>query len=209
MRLVPAQFAIDCRDGYDDALTVRPGGIAVQRDIFGRLESRHTGLVAFERLIVDVFKVALDLGHALFIGDRAMTGNDGLHVHLQDAVAGPQPVAHRPGPHDGVATNEEDIARENNTVVRNVCQRVTTRVRRADLDEMYRLISYLQRHFALEGLARQRQRDIFKVEGAEDVDAIHTKLPHCRGLLEEHSKLRGLYALDHLIDSLLRSDDLR
>src|SRR5947209_18679132 len=112
MRLVAAQFAIDRRYVYNDTLAVRPRGIAVQGDIFGRLECRHTGIVAFARLVVDVFEVALDLGHALFIGDRAMTGNDGLHVHLQDAVAGPQPVARWPSPDDGVAANEKDIARE-------------------------------------------------------------------------------------------------
>src|SRR5438309_5236995 len=143
MRLVATQFAIDHCYVDDDTFAVRPRGIAIQWYILCRLECRHTRLVTFARLVIDVFEVTLDLGHALFISDRAMAGNDGFHVHLQDAVAGPQPVTHRPGPHNGVTADEDDIAREDNTVVRDMLLRSTKEVRRANLKEMDRLTPLL------------------------------------------------------------------
>ena len=88
-------------------------------------------------------------------------------------------------------------------------QRITKGVRRANLDEMDRLIPHLQRHFTLEGFAGWRQRDMFEVERAEGVDCERASLPHRRSLLEEHSKLRRLQAFDHFVCSLLRSDNLR
>src|SRR5438067_1768081 len=116
MSLVPTQFSINRRDIYDDAFTIGPRGITIQRDISGGLGDWHACLVAFARLIVDILQITLDLLHSLFIGDRTMTGHNGLHIHLQNAVTSSQPVARWPRPHDRMATNEEDIAREDNAI---------------------------------------------------------------------------------------------
>src|SRR5256885_840878 len=57
MRLVATQFAIDHCYVDDDTFAVRPRGIAIQRYILCRLEYRHTRLVSFARLVIDVFEV--------------------------------------------------------------------------------------------------------------------------------------------------------
>src|SRR3954449_2117130 len=74
------------------------------------------------RLVKDVLKVTLNFSNALFIGDRSMTRYNCLHIHRQDAITGPQPVARRSRPYDGMATNKQDITRENNPVRGNMHQ---------------------------------------------------------------------------------------
>src|SRR5579859_166377 len=69
-----AQFPINGLDIHRYPLTIRPRGIAIQRNIFGSLSGRHARLVALSRFLINIFKIALDLSYSFFIRNRAMTG---------------------------------------------------------------------------------------------------------------------------------------
>src|SRR5260221_7833396 len=131
-RVIAAEFAIDRDYVHGDAFTFRPGGVPVQGDIASGLWSWHASFVALTRLCIDVFEVVFDSGNSLLAGDGAVAGDDGLHVQREDEVAGPNPVAGGPGPHDRVTANEEDIAGEDDPVSGDMDQCVTERVGRAD-----------------------------------------------------------------------------
>src|SRR5438552_18425430 len=144
MRLIILKFSKDRRDVDCDALAICPGCVAIQIDIFGGFLGRHTYLVAFLGLLRDVLKIALNLGHTLFVRDGAMSRHNCVHIHRENAIAGPQPVAGWPGPDDGMATNKQDIGCEDDPVSRYVDQGVAKCVSRPDLYKMDILAAYFQ-----------------------------------------------------------------
>src|SRR6266566_2119405 len=87
--LVAAELSIDRHDVYDDPLAICPGCVPIHGHISCSLQCWHACLIAFACLLIDVLEIALDLGHSLFVRDRAVTRNDTIDVHRQDAIARP------------------------------------------------------------------------------------------------------------------------
>src|SRR5437667_2689313 len=136
MCLITLKFSKDRRNIDSDALAICPGCVSVQIDIPGSFLVRHTYLIAFSSLLINILEITFNLDYPFFIRNGAVSRYNCVHVHRQDAIAGPKPVAGRPGPDDGMAADKQDIGCEDNTVSRDVDQGVTKSMSRPDLYEM-------------------------------------------------------------------------
>ena len=117
-----------------------------------------------------VLPVLLDPAHAGLVRERAVARHDGVDVEIEDAIARADPVADRTVPGDRVAADEQDVAREDDPVGRDVHDRVAARVGGADLDEVHVLVSDPERQAARRTSSWESQFDALEVEGAELVD---------------------------------------
>ena len=70
-----------------------------------------------DRLAGEELEVFLQFHQRLGRRHGAVPGDDHCRVQPEDAVTRRDPVGHRSGPHDGVATVEEDVPGEDDTVV--------------------------------------------------------------------------------------------
>src|SRR5215472_15651383 len=144
MRLNPPQLSKNGCDIDYDALALGPGCVVVKINIFGSFLGGHAYLIAFLGLLIDVLEIPFYLRHTLLIGKGAMSWYDGIHIHLKNAITGPQPVAGWPGPDDGMASDEQDIGCEDDPVSRDVDKGVAKSVSRPNLYKMHFLVSHFQ-----------------------------------------------------------------
>ena len=121
-----------------------------------------------DRLVLHEGQVVAHLGDAVLVGDRPVPGHDRLDVHAQHQVARRDPVGQRAGPHDGRATDEQDVAGEHDGRVGDVRDGVAPRVRGADLDQLHVTTPDLDVEPALEGAGGQAQLDAVELERAEE-----------------------------------------
>src|SRR5207248_3163198 len=136
MRLIAPKFSknrcnIDC-----DALAIGPRCVLIQINIFGCFLGRHTYLVTFFGLLINVLEITFYLNYPFFIGNGAVSRYDGIHIHLKYAITSSQPVASWSGPDDGMATDKQDIGCKDDPVSGNVDKSVAKSVSRANLNEM-------------------------------------------------------------------------
>src|SRR5579885_2904940 len=137
-----------------------------------------------------------------------MARHNRLHIHLQDAVACPQPVAGWPGPDNGMTADKQDIAGKYDAIARYIDHCIAACMRRAYLDELHSFVSNCQAVFALESGLWRCNNNIVELERAEDTAHVLAGRPKLCPLLNDHSKQLWFDALNHLFRGARRRDDL-
>src|ERR1700689_4478718 len=112
-------------------------------------------------------QVALHLANRLLVGNRAVPGHDYVHVHRKNAVAGAHPVRDRTGPSNGCSLVEQEIACEDDTILGQQRNRVTTCMRRAELDQPDGLAAHFELELAAESAVRLLELAGAEIEGLE------------------------------------------
>ena len=160
--------------------------------------------LALARLRLDVRQVVADGRDAGLVRHRTVPGHDHLDVHPQHQVAGGDPVGQRARPHDRLAADEQDVAREHGAGVRDDGDQVALGVRRADLDQLDLPPADLQPEPAVERAGRRRQLDAVEVELAEEAAEQVTDLA---GRVVQGAEHRRRYVV-HLLGGGRGGDDL-
>src|SRR5262245_5195355 len=149
-----APLAVERVHVHRDPLRVAPGRELAERELARGVGRREPGVVRLACLGGDVDEVVAHLERALGVGERAVAGHDHGGVELGDALAGGDPVRHRPGPDDRRALDEEDVAGEEHALLGQPDQHVALGVRGPDLEEDDLLAAHAQAQLAVEGLGR-------------------------------------------------------
>ena len=106
-------------------------------DVPSGVGRRHAAVETLTGLAVHVLQVGL---HRLWpggVGEGAVAGHDGVELHVQQQVAGPNPVGERSGPHDRGARHEQDVARVARPALGQMDEHVAAGVRRPHLDQLH------------------------------------------------------------------------
>ena len=194
-----AILPIERVDVHHDALGIAPGVVVAKRDVGRRLFRAEPRGKARPRLTIDVRQVVAHAADAVFIGDRPVTRNDHRDVQAQDPIARCDPVAHRARPHDRCTVDEQDVAGVYDPVHRHIDQRIATGMRRADIDQLHRLIADPQLELPLESARWHTHRSLHrKSERAEDPRHVGAELAQVRGLREQRRQCRRRQLL-HLL----------
>ena len=107
-----------------------------------------------------------DLGLA---ADRTVTGDDRVHLEVEDEVERGDPAVDRARPGDRGAADEQDVAGVEQPGVRHVDERVAGRVRGTDLDQAHLAAADVDALLAGERPVRPGRGDALELEGPEDV----------------------------------------
>src|SRR2546429_9715598 len=102
MRLIAPQFSKNRCNIDRDALAIGPRCVPIQINIFGCFLGRHAYLVTFFGLLINELEITFYLTYPFFIGNGAVSRNDGIHLPLRYAITSPPPVAGWPGPETGM-----------------------------------------------------------------------------------------------------------
>ena len=137
-------------------------------DVAGRLERVDAGGVTLGRFAIDEREVVAHGRDAGLVGDRAVTGHDGVDVHAEHQVAGGDPVRQRPGPHDRRAADEQDVAGVDRRRVGHVGERVAAGVGGADLDQLDDASTDVELQPTVERAIREPRLDPVELELTEE-----------------------------------------
>ena len=142
--------------------------------------------------------------NAALIGERAMPWHNGLNVHAQHQVARIDPVGQWPRPHNGGATDEQDVTGVHGLGIGNIGNDIACGVRWANLDEFDHSATNLDVEPTFEGTRRQGVLNSFEVEFSEEATK---QFANFAGRFVERGQHRRRH-FGHLMCGSLAGDDL-
>ena len=152
---IAGEFLVQGGNIDHDPLGVAPAVIVGQGNVQGRFVDGHVCIEPLPGFVANVGQVIPNRLDASVVGNGAVSGDDGFDIQGQHVVAGVDPVADRPHPDNRMPFDEQDVAGEHRSIVRNVHQNVPSRVSGAHLAQFDPFVAHRHVEPAFEGARRR------------------------------------------------------